>query len=206
MHFLTHLSIADTLVKKISSDLPIDKYHFIYGNIKPDLKSNGLTLAHTLENTMSKVCSLLDEIKNNNLDLFTFSVRLGELCHYLCDYFCYYHICETDYRRYSDHFIYEVELHIFWLWVKKAKEQETNFVRWDEDVPLTTMITRLRKQYKSKSHAFIKDIDYSLQACDWLIHTLTRDLQYVPALGYVPYSLYLLKEEEHESSTLHGYL
>ncbi|MBV1710283.1 MAG: zinc dependent phospholipase C family protein [Erysipelothrix sp.] len=206
MHFLTHVSIANALYKKYSTLFPIAKHHFIYGNIKPDLKSNGLAIPHTLENTIYKTCSLYEEITNETLDLYTFSVKLGEICHYLCDYFCYYHISESDYRRYSEHFIYEIELHLYWLWKKDdaaIKETKTGFPL---DMSMTSLITRMRKDYSRKSHDFIKDVGYSLSSVDWLIKNLTLNLKYHPNIEQSVYLRNLITEAEHENSTIHGYL
>lgn len=206
MHFLTHVSIASTLYEKYSAAFPIAKYHFIYGNVKPDLKSNGLAIPHTLENTIYKTCALYDEIQRENLDILTFSVKLGEVCHYLCDYFCYYHINESDYRRYTDHFVYEMELHAYWLWKRYSNEVNQFTNNHSLEMSMTSMITRMRKDYDRKSHDFIKDIGYSLQAIDWLIENLALNLQYSPNINQSIYLNNLIKEAQHENSTVHGYL
>lgn len=206
MHFLTHVSIANTLYKKYSTVFPIAKHYFIYGNVKPDLKSNGLAIPHTLENTIYKACSLYEEIINENLDLHTFSVKLGEICHYLCDYFCFYHISESDYRKYADHFIYEIELHMYWLWKKKTVDIQETHTDLPLDISMTSLITMMRKEYSRKSHDFIKDIRYSLNSVDWLINNLTLNLNYNPNTEQSVYLRNLITEAEHENSTIHGYL
>lgn len=206
MHFLTHVSIANTLFKKYSAVFPIAKHHFIYGNVKPDLKSNGLTIPHTLENTIYKTCSLYEEIQNEKLDLLTFSVKLGEICHYLCDYFCFYHISESDYRKYAEHFVYEIELHAYWLWKKAVDDIQEIHTDFPLDMSMTSLITRMRKDYSRKSHDFIKDISYSLGAVDWLIKNLTLNLQYSPNVDQSVYLRNLVMEAENENSTIHGYL
>jgi hypothetical protein len=206
MHFLTHVSIANALYKKYSAVFPIEKYHFIYGNVKPDLKSNGLVIPHTLENTIYKACSLYEEIQNEKLDLLTFSVKLGEICHYLCDYFCFYHISESDYRKYAEHFVYEIELHAYWLWKKAVDDIQEIHTDFPLDMSMTSLITRMRKDYSRKSHDFIKDISYSLGAVDWLIKNLTLNLQYSPNVDQSVYLKNLVMEAENENSTIHGYL
>jgi hypothetical protein len=206
MHFLTHVSIANMLYKKYSSTFPIAKNHFIYGNIKPDLKSNGLATPHTLQNTIHLTCTMLKELLNDNLDLLTFSVKLGEVCHYLCDYFCYYHINESDYRNYADHFFYEIELHGYWLWKDHVNDLTIFKSGQPTNSSLPLIITKMRKEYDRKSHGFVKDIGYSLGAIDWLFDCLTFNLQYMPRTKQDVYLSNLLKEEEHENSPLHGYL
>lgn len=206
MHFLTHVSIANMLYKKYSMTFPIAKGHFIYGNIKPDLKSNGLVIPHTLQNTIHKSCELLNELRDEHLDLLTFSVKLGEICHYLCDYFCYYHIDESDYRNYTDHFIYEIELHGYWLWKKHSDDLIVFGSGLPADSWLPIVVTKMRKDYDRKTHGFIKDIGYSLGSIDWLFDYLKLHLQYVPNIDNGVYIANLLKEEEHENSPLHGYL
>lgn len=206
MHFLTHVSIANTLYKKYSTVFPIAKHHFIYGNIKPDLMYNGLAIPHTLENTIYKACSLYEEIINQTLDLYTFSVRLGEICHYLCDYFCFYHISESDYRKYADHFIYEIELHAYWLLKKADADVQRYQTDYPLDISMTSLITRMRKEYNRKSHDFIKDISYSLNSVDWLVKNLAINLRYNPDAEQSVYLRNLIKEVEHENSTIYGYL
>ncbi|NLO10400.1 MAG: zinc dependent phospholipase C family protein [Clostridiales bacterium] len=85
----------------------IKKRSFVYGNVKPDLSKDLLSIPHTLENYFLTVCNNADNLMSNKTSLKEFSFELGKICHYVCDFFCEYHLNEEIFHR-KDHFFYEL--------------------------------------------------------------------------------------------------
>jgi len=95
----------------------LDRIAFVYGNIEPDYTPVMWVNPH-----FNKVC--LRTISNNFLELpkvpvcssglvgAYYSKRLGMMCHFLCDYFCYAHN-DSFSGNISQHISYENELDLF---------------------------------------------------------------------------------------------
>ena len=110
MYFFTHLMISKLLYQHFSNEFELNKRAFAYGNIKPDLPSS-LRNHHTLENCLFTTCEYSSQLMNEPVSLIHFSTQMGEICHYICDFFCYYHLNEEIHNKNLHHFFYEVSLH-----------------------------------------------------------------------------------------------
>lgn len=170
MNLLTHISISKLLYKSLKSKMKLDKKAFIYGNMKPDLTSKCLRKPHTLENYFTIVCDKADKLVNEDMLLKDFSTELGEVCHYVSDFFCQYHIDEEIFHKLKSHFKYELKLHFEFLRTmpKISIISNENEVRKD----ISSIITELRGKYLSKPAEMQKDIVYALSAALQICETI----------------------------------
>ena len=95
MDSISHTRVANLLLAHIQENAGVtfDANAFRYGNLKPDLTGTYLTKRHypslMFDEVMDKLrafCSNYTLRDANGRDL---SVDLGEICHYLTDFFCY---------------------------------------------------------------------------------------------------------------------
>ena len=117
MNLFTHLAFSKLIFQHVPTELSLDRSAFLYGNIKPDLTPDCIRKPHTLENYRDRVDELCRELTEGDsyLTNSAMSMKLGEICHYLCDFFCYYHKDETQYFQLKRHFFYETALHFRYL-------------------------------------------------------------------------------------------
>ncbi len=110
----SHISLAKYLVNSISEqDMMAHKKAFYLGSILPDCKPSFLTERHEIEGTFPKVQEqmriLVEEQKNFQINTRVFYRRLGEIIHYIADYFTFPHNAHYI-GSLKDHCIYEKKL------------------------------------------------------------------------------------------------
>lgn len=90
---------------------------FVWGNVKPDIKSEYKSVSHYYPANEAFVFELLERALNAELTKKEYSDMLGVLIHFLCDYTCIYHnnmtINEANSMR--QHMQYEFLLHFYAL-------------------------------------------------------------------------------------------
>ncbi len=115
MMFTTHLHIGhylyDELKKNGVDDSGINRWMFIFGNVKPDI-TKMVRLKHKFSETYDIYSRNLGMAQDETLTVRQRSVALGVVCHMLCDYFCKFH-AKAPYNEYPlwNHFLYEWKLH-----------------------------------------------------------------------------------------------
>lgn len=163
MYFFTHLFIAKILYARLSETIPLDFYSFRYGNIKPDLPCQNRK-HHTLDNYLELVCHQTSSLQTEEHSIEDFSIQLGEICHYVSDFFCYYHLNEHLHNKNLKHFFYEVSLHLSLLPHRLRFEYPFTlpslFIAKDVKATVTTMRDLYHLHPKSRK----KDIDYALSS------------------------------------------
>jgi hypothetical protein len=178
MNFLTHIMISKTLYRHLSQKMYIDQKAFFYGNIKPDLSPQCLRNPHILENYLFIVCNDSNQLINQNPPAKEFSVALGVICHYICDFFCYCHLDNKIYHKLLRHFIYEIQLHLAFCFMLMNHKVNISFGRKIPGKNIASMVIEMRKEYKTKQKTLQRDIEYailtSLWACELILH-FSRD-------------------------------
>jgi hypothetical protein len=92
----SHISLAKYLLDNVDSRL-LDEHRkaFILGSILPDCKPSFVTTKHNMEETFSMVCEFISSLTVNSWEFKKISTaycrRLGEVTHYLADYFTFPH-------------------------------------------------------------------------------------------------------------------
>ncbi len=192
MFFFTHLYLAKVLYRHFSGEVELDKMAFAYGNIKPDLPSRK-RVHHTLENCIFTVSDYSDRLINEETSVEEFSICLGEICHYISDFFCYYHLNEEIHNKKISHLIYELRIHQE-LWrirfKQKIKVIPSKMLPRKE---IYSIILEMRKVYFSRPQCIKRDIEYALSTAVWACESI---------LYYIKYSSDFLPEVEQELYTL----
>lgn len=172
MNFISHLFISKTLYDHLPKGMEIDKKAFMYGSIRPDLPSKLFQKPHTLDNYLNIVCKISNELMNNKYSLKQYSYKLGEICHFICDFFCYYHSDEAIYNKSLSHFIYEFRLHFILrrTYIKEEMKKILDVETEREDI--TSIISEMQKKYFLNSKSFKKDIYYSYLTALWICKSL----------------------------------
>ncbi|MBR0599956.1 zinc dependent phospholipase C family protein [Sinanaerobacter chloroacetimidivorans] len=172
MNFFTHITLSKALYRHLSGTLALNRKSFIYGNIKPDLSSRCLRNPHTLENYLFLACEYAGQLVVGDLSKEELSVKLGEVCHYLCDFFCYYHL-ETDrYHRLASHFLYEIHLHLSIFKMKILRELPFGPITKLPRSSISAIVLEMRRNYLAGSMSPAKDIDYAFAAALWTCESI----------------------------------
>jgi len=164
MYFFTHLYIAKELYRQLSKNIPLDFNAFSYGNIKPDIPSK-TRQHHTQENYLEQVYDQVSQLKKEECTVQEFSIKLGEICHYISDFFCYYHLNEHLHKKNLNHFFYEISMHIGLVTYKFEKDP----FKVDPNLPISTFeisiqssFTEMFELYNERPNSKKKDMDFAL--------------------------------------------
>jgi hypothetical protein len=192
MYFFTHIYMAKILYHHLAEEIPLDKRAFAYGNIKPDLPSPQRK-NHTLENYLAQACICAEQLMEEEVDVKDFSVNLGVVCHFVCDFFCYYHLEDEIHDRKLKHFLYELTLH--WKLHRMGHRRVRLLISGKKEPrrDLEDMIFSMRADYMQQPHLMKKDIQYALVTARWACDSI---------LYYKKYTSELAKEVEQAIGAL----
>lgn len=158
------------LHKNLNNIMELDRKAFVYGNIKPDMTCRLLNKPHTLENYFLTICNDAEKLMNNKSSIPEFSLKLGEICHYVCDFFCQYHVDDELFHRLKEHFIYELRLH-FELHKNSSKINiRPKSITAKKNI--SSIIVELRKEYSDQPIAMRKDLEYAFKATMWISESI----------------------------------
>lgn len=159
-HLLFSKLIFNHCLKEL--DFKLSKGIFMYGNIKPDIFSEDTNNSHSLEDSTHAIQEYINKLINNELTIHEFSLNLGMLCHYTCDFFCVYHRKEFTKTNIFKHLIYEIQLHfeLINLLITKRLEPLKNKSFPQQDI--LSIILEMQKKYLQEKNSNIKDITYAL--------------------------------------------
>ncbi|MGL5439641.1 MAG: zinc dependent phospholipase C family protein [Filifactoraceae bacterium] len=161
----THRIIAKIILNEIknSSEVKLEDKFFIYGNVLPDIAPKYIKTKHFID---CSIDFLIDKIyillNNNNISMRKFSVELGVITHYICDYFCDPHYDRSYFKgKVNEHLLYEKLLH------SKFKKY-SNLKEFNEHISLNNhnsikdFIYIMLDKYIIGHKSCEKDIDFSL--------------------------------------------
>lgn len=167
MDSVTHIRIANMLLKHAEDTcgVKLEPSSFVYGNLKPDLTCTYLKKRHNpsvmMEDVVEKIRVFTENYKigpENGADL---SVDLGEICHFVADFFTYPHNDDIYPHNLFIHYVYEKRA----SFVVRRKITEQTFHAWADTMvaPLTydALIVRFRKLHEGyrtqKTHGIDDD-------------------------------------------------
>lgn len=162
----------------------INKYSFIYGNIIPDYKSDYTKIPHyksSMPDFLHNEILSLSNIKQKNSAEFDkkISYRLGIICHYLADFFCYAHSPKFN-GGFLAHIKYEFMLGKYNR-KKKRILKKIDFLHPDDIITEPTkLIERLNDlllEYEEGYNSFGTDIIYTVEACVQLVISMLSILR-----------------------------
>ena len=177
MYFFTHLYMSDILYHHFKDMINLDQTAFSYGNIKPDLPWNKQG-HHTLENSLPSVLRLKRRIEKEDLSLRDFSTSLGELCHFLCDFFCYYHLNEEIHTHHLQHVLYEFQQHLKLHQVHYTKRNKIFVKAHPYKNDIACIILYLQAEYLAHPPSMIKDIDYAISAAVLVGEVIIQNIKF----------------------------
>lgn len=161
----THLLLSNILYKYIAKNLnfKLDRVAFAYGNIKPDFIYKEINCPHTLIESLYCVNKYSDKLMKDDISIRKFSINLGVICHFTCDYFCLYHRDGNEKKGIFEHLFYESILHIKLLTLLLTGKLRINNYEVHEN-SLEEIIMTVEKKYNSETKGLTRDINYTLSA------------------------------------------
>lgn len=125
MDSFTHILMAKKIYNNLSEKfrLNLSRKYLIIGSVRPDYTKN--PISHFKDDQIHFFYDKFHSLLNLNplIEKARFSVELGEVFHYLCDYFCSAHNQEKFKENIWSHFVYERKLY------KTAKRLSKNFFK-----------------------------------------------------------------------------
>jgi len=164
----THILFSKVLYENCLEDLnfKLDRYKFMYGNIKPDIFCNYFKDNHTIKGSIEIVKEHSQKLINGNNNISRFSVELGVICHYVCDYFCIYHTDEYANNNIFKHIIYEKKLHaraIDMIEKENIKiKAKSNLLEGN----IVEFIYKMQEKYFNENQSLTRDIIYALETAN----------------------------------------
>lgn len=159
-HLLFSKLIFNYCLKEL--DFKLSKGIFMYGNIKPDIFSEYANSSHSLEDSTKAVQEYIDKLLNNKLTAKQFSLNLGMLCHYTCDFFCIYHRKEFTKINIFKHLLYEIQLHFKLVNLLITRRLKTLKTKTFPQKDILSIILEAQNKYLQERDSIIKDITYAL--------------------------------------------
>ena len=166
----SHISLARYIVKSLSNDeLTQHKKAFYIGNILPDCKPSFVTTRHEFFGTFDLVREAISRLTLESDPSFIFSSayyrNLGEVTHYLADYFTFPHNI-TYAGNIREHCAYEEQLKIsLKQYIKSGevnKDDVQNFNTLDD---LIDFIKKTHSEYLKFKRTIEEDCKYIVSLC-----------------------------------------
>lgn len=175
MNIFTHVTLATKfkLILEERLDIKIKPVSFVYGNIKPDIKSRTTMKNHVNEHCPKHIDNLIKKIYadiSEGISYSKFLVDLGCIFHFICDYFCLPHNSYYEGTR-SEHHIYEHNQMVYVLRNINSLIEEIDFSIDEEyNLPkdLINAIEVIHQQYvkdEKEYDNYEKDVIYAFSTC-----------------------------------------
>lgn len=176
MDSISHTRVARILLGYVEETCGVtfDQTAFYYGNLKPDLTGTYLTKRHypslMFDEVMEKIRTFVEKYTIYSKNGRELSTDLGEICHYITDFFTYPHNDDIYHRSLLAHYIYEKRISAR---IGKRIDEE-KFENWVSPIvpPFTAdalieRIKQLHQQYITKTgrHCIANDMVYISKAC-----------------------------------------
>lgn len=162
MHITTHLLMADTLYKAITSQMTIelDYISYVYGNIKPDVHPGTIDWPHFSKDSLDDLLAYCEQVITTPMSLKAFSLALGVISHFICDYYCLYHTETYRKKGIIKHTIYEHFLEL--TFIKRRLTRRLSVVYEKDDNEIEDTIRTHLEHYQNEKHSIDKDIKYAI--------------------------------------------
>lgn len=113
MDSFSHTTVASGLLDYLeqTEGVTFDRKAFYFGNLKPDLKGEYLTKPHfpslMFEEVMQKIRDFVKNFRIEKVNGAQLSEALGEICHYITDFFSFPHNDTIYEHGLFAHYVYE---------------------------------------------------------------------------------------------------
>ena len=169
-HIIMGNLLYDCLLK--TSNVPLKRSLFVFGNIRPDIYPGIWSAGHTKDNFLGFIKSEFEQISKINLarseeDALSYSLRLGVICHYMTDFFCYPHNADFG-KGVVAHYIYEKKL-CHYLHKRSALLRKINTFKTENGFldaqQMVCQIELMHEDYMKKRTYWGYDISYAVEIC-----------------------------------------
>lgn len=176
--------MADQIIDSLQLEpLTNHRMAFRVGNVLPDCKPSFLTTRHsyneTMDATKEKMIQFLSEYNTIEGMSARVCIRLGEIIHYIADYFTFPH--NTHYTgNMKDHCVYESDLkHQLRAFAdsEAAKDIRARIKRFDSLEELISFIQKIHRWYMSKQRNIYDDCRFAVYVCTTVVATLFHIIQ-----------------------------
>jgi len=179
----SHISLACYLVHQTpSNELQKHKKAFYLGSILPDCKPSFLTTKHEFDGTFDmikhKICTLSENTDKMKTNSRSYIRELGEVIHYIADYFTFPHNHTYD-GNLKDHCFYEKDLKFalrHYLKSGQAVSDMTFMRRFDTPSALLGFIKRAHNEYLDRKRSVKDDCEYIVRICHNVVHAILNML------------------------------
>lgn len=155
MDSVSHIRVANLLMDYVEQvcGVTFDQGGFVYGNLKPDLTGTYLTKRHNpsimMDEVMEKIRVFTEKYTIGAVNGRELSVDLGEICHYITDFFTFPHNDDIYERNLLAHYVYEKRVAL----VIRRRMTEARFEQWASPIipPVTVdaLIARLSSMHNA---------------------------------------------------------
>ncbi|MDO4711968.1 MAG: zinc dependent phospholipase C family protein [Peptostreptococcaceae bacterium] len=176
MFVQSHKIMADHIYHYVEehSGLSLNLLRFRAGNMSPDLPLYHSHLKHYKHQNFEYILDMVQKLSeskplSNVGALKNYSYKLGVICHYLCDYFCYpHHNRRYFHDKLGEHLKYERDLHKV---IKKFRRSdhlpqyyfnEILAQNPDRQFNVLEMIEEFHRDYMSERPSFYTDSTYAI--------------------------------------------
>lgn len=145
MDSVSHIRVANLLMDYVEQTCGVtfDQSGFIYGNLKPDLTGTYLKKRHNpslmMDEVMDKIRAFTEKYTISSTNGHDLSVDLGEICHFMTDFFTYPHNDDIYDRNLLAHYIYEKRVAL----VIRRRMTEAKFEQWASPIIPPTSVDAL---------------------------------------------------------------
>ena len=131
-----------------------DPSGFVYGNLKPDLTGTYLTKRHNpsimMDEVMDKIRAFAEKYTIAPTNGRELSVDLGEICHYMTDFFTYPHNDDIYTHNLFAHYVYEKRV----AFVIRRRMTEAKFEQWVSPIIPPTSVDALLNRITDMHDAY----------------------------------------------------
>ena len=177
----SHILVARYLADQIPADKSLQSHRkaFCLGSILPDIKPSFLTEKHEYFGTFNEVQKKMEVLVNSSPDECKERVywrRLGEVLHYMADYFTFPHNRNFtgnlyEHNKYEKHLKNYLKSYINSGEAAKLAIVPVHFGSFQE---LVAYIKEAHEGYLLKERNIVEDIQYILRICSQVIHGILQ--------------------------------
>ena len=156
MDSVSHIRVAHLLMDYVEQTCGVtfDSSGFVYGNLKPDLTGTYLTKRHNpsimMDEVMDKIRAFTEKYTIGLVNGRELSVDLGEICHYMTDFFTYPHNDDIYERNLLAHYLYEKRVAL----VIRRRMTEDKFEQWASPIIPPATVDALIARIGSMHNAY----------------------------------------------------
>ncbi|MCI8483033.1 MAG: zinc dependent phospholipase C family protein [Lachnospiraceae bacterium] len=193
----SHISLAKYIVDSIDEqELVKHKKAFYLGSILPDCRPSFITVKHEMEGTFPMVQQELEELverqQRSQINMRVFYRSLGEVIHYIADYFTFPHNAHYT-GTLRDHCAYEEQLKKSLKEYIQSGEAERNSAlihlsvqNFDSIGAICNFIRRAHEAYVKLKNSVEGDCRHIVTLCHQVVAAVIRLIQTDSALQALP--------------------